>query len=180
MKSSVNDTQKLRGFSLVELIVSIGIIGIILLMLNTVIINTAIVAQKSLARSYVREEIATIADLIATDIRSADRVGLCQGQFEDDSLRCEIFGRLNVVWQTCTVNNQKRICKINQAGEPVFSSSPGLTIRAAEFEIGFGTGSINTRRNVVVTIVADHTNPSFNVTNVVRQTVISTRNYVLI
>lgn len=177
---SVNDTKKLRAFSLVELIVSIGIIGIILLMLNTVIINTAIVAQKSLARSYVREEIATIADLIATDIRAADRVGVCEGEFEDDSLRCEIFGRTNVVWQTCTIDNIKRICKLSEMGENIFSSSPNLTITAAEFEIGFGTGAISTRRNIIVTLVADHANPSFNVTNVVRQTVISTRNYVLI
>lgn len=180
MKRNTSKKNKVAAFSLVELIVSMAIIGIILLMLNTVIINTAIIAQKSLARSFVREELATIADLVSSDIRKADRVGVCSGSLSGRDLRCEIFGLDSVVWQICSIDSVDYICRTDPSGTPLFTSSTTLGLQEATFEIGFSSGITDTRRNVIFTIIGGHANENFGVSNVVRQSVVSTRNYVLL
>lgn len=172
--------KNLTGFSLVELIVSMAIVAIILLMLNSVIINTAIVAQKSLARNFVREELATISDLVSSDIRKADRVGNCSGKFSDGSMYCEIFGIKNYVWQVCDINGTDHICRTDASGAPVFANSADLLVQEASFEIGFSGGITNTRKNIIFTVVGSHQNPNMDVSNIVRQAVVSTRNYVLL
>ncbi len=172
--------NKLKGYSLVELIVSMAIIAIILLMLNTVIINTAIIAQKSLARSFVREELATVADLVSSDIRRADRIGTCTGKLSTADLRCEIFGLETVVWQVCDINSRPHLCRTDPSGNPLFTSSTTLNLQEVTFEVGFSTGITDTRRNVIFTVIGGHENENFDVANVIRQSVVSTRNYVLL
>jgi type II secretory pathway pseudopilin PulG len=171
--------SKMRAFSLVELIVSISIVGLIIIMLNNIILTTALVSQKSLARSFVREELSNIADLVASDIRSADRVGNCAGSMLSGDLRCEIYGLQTVVWQICNVDGEDFICRTDVQGTPIFMSAKDVNIQSASFELGFGDGTAPTRRSILFTIVAGHDNEKLDVTNIVRQIIISTRNYVL-
>ena len=94
-------------------------------------------------------------------------------------LICEIYGFENTIWQICQVASEPRICKIDSAGNTIFLSSDTVEINSAAFDIGFSNSGLATRRNVIFTVVGSHENEDLKVSNVVRQTVISTRNYVL-
>jgi hypothetical protein len=48
-------------------------------MLSNVLINSIIISQKSLARSFVREEMAEVSNQMVSDIRNASKVLSCTG-----------------------------------------------------------------------------------------------------
>lgn len=187
-------TQKLKGFSLLEMIVSMGIIGIVMAMLSNVLVLSIQISQESLARSFVREEVTNISNQIINDIREAEAVIQCDGEAQNafcqiglgDIYTWEVCTNPDTVFQRCEKNasdaqqGKMVLIKRNGANEIIFVSSPSLALNAIRFEPGFdsGTGSV-IRRNVLFTIVGSHKNPRLNVKNVLRQSAISTRNYLL-
>ncbi len=171
--------KRLAAFSLLELIVSMGIVGIVMVMLSNVLINSILVSQKSIARSFIREEITNISDLITNDIRGAVTVGECDGAM--DLAKCDIETDSGVItWKLCTSDTgPAQICKVDANGDVQFASSPNLKVIGYSFEPGFDTGGNAVEKNIILTIVGDHANDAFNVHNVLRQVSISTRNYLL-
>lgn len=185
---------KIKAFSLLEMIVSMGIIGIVMAMLSNILVLSIQISQESLARSFVREEVTNITNQITNDIREAEAIIQCDGEAQNafcqigigDIFTWEVCTNPDTVFQRCEKNataaqqGSMVLIKRNGANEIVFVSSPNLAINAIRFEPGFdsGTGGV-IRRNVLFTIVGSHKNPRLNVKNVLRQSAISTRNYLL-
>ncbi|MCA9379035.1 type II secretion system protein [Candidatus Dojkabacteria bacterium] len=182
MRSTQRLTKKryLPAFSLVEMVVTMAIVAIVMVMLSNVLITSINISHRSIARSFVREEIADIIEKISDDVRSATEVINCQGEMLAANCQLLIAGEV-VRWSGCTgEGGDPAICKYDSGGQPVYLSPGPLQIDTFSFDQGFDAGTSTVRRNVLITLVASHTNPSFNVTNLVGQTSVSTRNYYLI
>jgi hypothetical protein len=171
-------SKKLAAYSLMEVVVSLAIIGIVISMLTNVLVTSLIVSQKSLARSFVREEVANIAGSIVSDIRNASQVVSCSGSLT--SARCELVLDQTYTWELCTTGETSQVCKRNSAGEIIFASSGSVHIDQFSFENGFDVESNTVRKNVLVTVIASHDREFFNVHNIVQQFSVSTRNYLLL
>lgn len=162
------------GYSLVEVVVSLGIMGVVMTMLFSVLILSLQITFKILARSVVREEISNISALVARDIRNADIITNCGA-----GVVCEVV--LNgdkFQWTKCG----DRICKnqITASGQnTVYRSTENIRFSLVNFDIGFADATNKARQNILITLVGSHTNASFNVNNVIKQLSVSTRNYEL-
>lgn len=163
-----------KGYSLVELLVSLGIISIIItIFFNSLIISLEASVQ-TVARSNLREEIANLTNIIIRDIRNSDVLISCENSNECRYINDGDF----YSWSFC-VDNPTQICKINEAsGDILFRTSDDLAVSNFNFETGFGDLSLDrTRNNIVLTIFAAHSNENLEINNLVRQVTISTRNY---
>lgn len=168
-----------KGYSLLEVLVSLGIMAIVITMLFNVLIVGIQSSLRVLARSVVREEIAYVSGLIARDIRNSDRVFNCGETSLQNS--CDFFrNNIRYRWGQCT-GETTRICKydITDLSSPVevFKSSQNVGVTRIDFTQGFGTSESDRLRTVLLTIVASHNNSYVNVNNVFRQSSISTRNF---
>jgi hypothetical protein len=176
----LDKTRKLKAVSLLELIVSMAIVALLIIMINGVILNLASASRKALARSFIREEIAGVMDRIVSDIRNADRVNTCSGDLSSGNTLCEVHLSEAKIWEICDNDaGREVICQKNASGEVIFESSPSMTIEQFSFEEGLSAELNFTRRNILITIVGSHRNPDVEVSNLVTQTIVSTRNYVL-
>ncbi len=171
--------KTIKAFSLLEVMVSMAIIGIIMAMLSNILVNSIIISQKSIARSFVREEVSDILDRVAADVRDANTISSCTGTLQ--TAKCDMVLDAPVSWQTC-VNSVGGydVCKKDASGNILFSSSPTLKLTSLIFDQGYDTGTNTIRKNILITIVADHQNTATGVKNILRQTSVSTRNYELI
>lgn len=168
-----------KGYSIVEILVSLAILSIVITMLFNVLIVGLQGSLKIIARSFVREELSSITALIAKDIRNSDRVINCGESLAQNS--CEFFkNNIRYSWSICT-DDELRICKydLSDIGNPVkvFENSLNVNVTLLEFAQGIGAGVSQDSRNILITLVASHNNSYVNVTNVFRQTSVSTRNY---
>ena len=172
--------KHLQAFSLIELTVSMAIIGIIMAMLSNVLVNSIIISQKSIARSFIREEISNITDQILNDVRDSTNVGQCDGV--NETAKCVVSTDVGIVtWQTCAdpTTAKLRVCKIDAQGANLFTSSSNLELTQLSFSTGFDDSSNAVKKNVIITVIGGHVNQAFNVHNVLRQESVSTRNYIL-
>lgn len=168
-----------KGYSIVEILVSLAILSIVITMLFNVLIVGLQGSLKIIARSFVREELSAVTALVAKDIRNSDRVIFCGESLVQNS--CEFFkNNIRYRWSICT-DDGLRICKydLSNPGNPVkvFENSRNVNVTLLEFAQGIGAGNSQESRNVLITLVASHNNSYVNVTNVFRQTSVSTRNY---
>ncbi len=177
MKHSIK-SKKLKAYSLVEIVVSLGIMGVVMTMLFSVLILSLQITFKILARSVVREEISNVSAEISRDIRNADDLTNC-GVGGTSSSVCEfVLNGDTFQWSQCG----DRICKdqILSTGDiNVFTSTPNIKFTTVSFDIGFSDSTDKARQNILLTLIGSHINESFNVNNVIKQTSVSTRNYEL-
>lgn len=179
MKNSIKlQGKKLRAYSLVEIIVSLGIMGVVMTMLFSVLILSLQITFKILARSVVREEIANVSSQIARDIRNADNLTNC-GAGGTSSTTCEfVLNGDTFQWTKCG----DRMCKdqiLSSGNVNVYTSTSNIKFTTVSFDVGFADATNKARQNILITLVGSHTNPTFNVNNVIKQTSVSTRNYEL-
>lgn len=71
------------GFSLVELLVTLAIFGILMATVTSIIVVNLRVARRIKARTYVREETAFMLNVLKKDLRNADNV-ICVDKFWRD------------------------------------------------------------------------------------------------
>jgi prepilin-type N-terminal cleavage/methylation domain-containing protein len=176
-----------QGFSLLEMLVSLGIISIMLVLLSNVLIISLKISARSSARGLVREEISDLLSIVRKDIRNADYVQSCSGTLSSGGTpTCTMFTGTAVVWTVCPKvsptptstggsTSAMDICKKDAAGNIIERSPGNLNITEFSFEEGFSE-SENTKV-ILVTIIASHSNSSLSVANIVQQTSITTRNY---
>lgn len=163
---------KRRAFSLVEMLVSLGIISVIIIIFfNTILIAIQVTVRNS-ARSSVREELTNITTLISRDIRRADRLDTAECQ--DDSCTLTVSFE-TVVWGTCDTS----ICKTDENGTIIYRSDPDIIISTLLFEQAFVSGTTDIKNNIQVTVIGEHVNESLEISNIIRQISTSTRNYEL-
>ncbi len=178
LKFRNKENSRANGYSLVEIVVSLAIVGVVLSMLSNVLINSIIISQKSLSRSFVREELAQISNQIVSDIRNASKVINCSGSLESAS--CQVVLDQVYTWKMCDISGKSHICKLDPSDNVVLASSANLLVENFVFEEGFDVGGNTIRRNILVTIVGSHDNDFVNVKNLVQQVSVSTRNYILL
>ncbi len=96
-KRSVKRTYNLilkssRGFSLLELLITLAIFGILFVTITNIIIMNLTVARRIKARSYAREEMAFMLNVLKKDVRNSETVSELGGNsvkvaiVEDDHL----------------------------------------------------------------------------------------------
>jgi len=73
-KVIMNYLSKERAFSLLEILITLGIFGILFVIITNIILINLIAARRVAARSYVREETAFVLNLLKKDIRNADQI----------------------------------------------------------------------------------------------------------
>ncbi len=182
IRKLTNKFQKKKGFSLLEMLVSLGIISVMLVLLSNVLVISLKVSAKSSARGLVREEISELLATVRKDIRNADFVQSCSGSLSSGTPTCTMFTGTSVKWtvvpKTPTSTDPSpgfAIVKQDAAGNIISRSPDNLRVSEFSFEEGFSE-SENTKV-ILVTIIASHTNSGLNVSNLIQQTSITTRNY---
>ncbi|MEP7103471.1 MAG: prepilin-type N-terminal cleavage/methylation domain-containing protein [Candidatus Dojkabacteria bacterium] len=169
--------KKLKAYSLVEIVVSLGIMGVVMTMLFSVLILSLQITFKILARSVVREEVSNVSSLISRDIRNSDTITNCGGP--SSTVVCElILDGEKYQWTKCG----DRMCKdhvLSTGNVNVYMSSASIKFTTVSFDMGFSDPTNKSRQNILITLVGAHTNLNFNVNNVLKQTSVSTRNYEL-
>lgn len=168
-----NYKKNLHAYSILELIVSLGIISFLVLSFFTVITNGLRISSQNIARNTIREEISNLLSMISRDIRSADFIDLtkCTNQ------TCEIqTSQKRISWEIC----EDKICKysyLNGIKNLDQKSSETLSVSLFIFDVISPSTSSISKTSVYVSIAGSHVNPDRKVTNVFRQTNVSTRNY---
>lgn len=163
-----------KAYSLLEVVVSLGIIAIIIVIFFNALFLSLQITFKNLGRSLIREEISTISSFILQDLRNADVVSVCEGNSCNLSRNGEI-----IEWSVCEENKICRNIIIGEDQGVSYKTSNIFSLNSIQFEPGFVANSSDLRNNILLTISAAHTNPNLNINNVVRQLSISTRNYEL-
>lgn len=167
-----------KAYSLAEVIISLAIIGVILTILFNALIIAIQVTNKSLSRSVVREEISEATTLISRDIRNADIILNCGDTVASQSCDMVLNG-VRVSWSVCGVSVCRNEMGANGSSTLTYQSSEILSISTFNFERGISTLTDPRKGNILFTIVGSHSNERLNITNIVRQVTISTRNYSL-
>lgn len=185
----LNKKRKLKkGYSLIEIIISLAIMGFATTVMFSFLILSLQVSILSLSRSFVREELSNISGLLSRDIRNADYIINCGSVSGPES--CELIQNgVTFIWEKCddtgSVNSNKeankRICKyqVDNVGKKIvlFLSSQTLIIENFEFSLGYTDSTSEAKTNIIVLINASHSNSNYNIKNVLRQISVSTRNF---
>ncbi len=175
--------KKLKAFSLLEVIVSLSIMGIsTVLMMNFLVISLR-VSSISIARSFVREELSNLNTLISKDMRASELPPLCDFEVENECILT--IDSKKIKWSLCDDDNN-RVCKyelntVTSAYVNKFKTSDSILINYFRFDRGFSelnsptSGQIS-NNSIVLTISAGF-NSNIGVDNVIRQSSFSLRNY---
>jgi prepilin-type N-terminal cleavage/methylation domain-containing protein len=156
--------KKYKAYSLIEVLVTLGVIGILIVMLFNVILISLRSNTKIAARSFVREQISTLLSQISREIRNAESVSECSG------LSCDyVLNGKDIIWTSCT----NAICKYEN-GQLSYQSSDTINVSSVTFDSYPGTTG---NQIVLITATASHTNASLGINNVINQISTSTRNY---
>lgn len=171
--------KTVKAFSLMEMVVTMGILAIVITMLSNVLINSILISQRTIARSFIREEVVDIMDRIAYDLRNASSISACEGSL--DTATCDLVIKERFTWRMCDPEDdgQMQVCKVDASGNILYASSPNLRFNRFTIEPGFETQTSSRQRNILITIVASHTNSNYAVNNVINQVAISSRNYLV-
>lgn len=179
MKDLKKYHNKIGGYSFIEIIVSLAIIAICtIVMLNFTILSFKITAV-SLGRSSIREELANIINQVGKDFRRSDFAPVCSQQGD----MCEFYIEGDRYrWELC--NNSMSVCKdvydINaNSFYNIFTSAENTKITYFKFEPGFSNPAASGLNNIILTIIADHSNETLGIKNIIKQSSFSIRNYAL-
>ncbi|MBW7953189.1 MAG: type II secretion system protein [Candidatus Dojkabacteria bacterium] len=181
----MRNRKTIKAFSLVEMLITIAIFGILIAMISQVILINIQVSRKTFIRSQIREELAEIGTLIQRDVRNARLIGECgETSLENRTInRCLMSHIEEFVWtDDCPGSSEgiKKICKKSVPDEQLlFESSDLITFERLNFEVNLSSGTDGTRSTILVTLYSSASNPNFDVNNQVRQIAVSTRNFTL-
>jgi prepilin-type N-terminal cleavage/methylation domain-containing protein len=162
-----------KGYSLLEVVVSLGIIGILITMLFNVLIVTLNISFKLLTYSFVREEISNVVSLVSRDLRNADRIVSCGVEEAPNVCQIVLNGSF-VSWEICGTGFCRYVTT-NGTKNLEYRTSAVIQVNQITFQLDLQDSTI--KNNMLMTIVAQHTNQSLNINNIYRQVSISTRNY---
>ncbi|MBD3363092.1 hypothetical protein GF362_05210 [Candidatus Dojkabacteria bacterium] len=180
---SLKKINHLKAYSLLEVLVTLLIVNIILLMVSQILVISLRLSVQAQERSFAREELTNIINLIKADIRNADNLmNDCT-----NSNSCTLMKTsAEIMWHLCDANNDgvdDQICKDNiTSGNTEYISNEKLIIDPNTFSFlevssGGAGGNIRDRISILITISADHRNEDLEITNLYRQVIISTRNF---
>jgi len=164
--------------------ISLAIIAVAtVVMINFLIVSVEITVS-TLARSFVREEVTDSVILMARDVRNADEVLTvdCDNPTGATCTMEFIMSGQKYRWNKCVDGSAYRVCKdvwntTTSSYDNVFESSKSVNIDYMDISFGYSESTNNTEANLLFTIAASHARTSLNITNVIKQSSASTRNY---
>jgi len=176
--SEIN-TKRKSAYSLLEIIISLAIVGIAMtIMINFLLLSLQISAS-SLARSNVREEISTINNLISRDIRNAKKITSCSGN------TCNILtdqgDNIQWTWDSVSAVVSKVVMTTDLiTGLPIntniYSSSTNIKITSLDFSSGYVSNISKEDQNILITTIGAYAVQNLKIKNIIKQTSVSTRN----
>jgi len=99
MKHKILNTRyirSMRGFSLLELLITLAILGILMVTVTNLILINLKVARIVQGRSYAREETSFMLNLLKKDIRNAENVERVSAVIRIDGVATTIPGTLHI------------------------------------------------------------------------------------
>lgn len=166
--------KKLKGFSLIEIIVSLAIVSIILILFFNIITGILNTAIKTNARAAAREEMSLLSNLVRQDIRNANVISDC------NESSCELVtNEGQIEWNRCD-DNENLVCRYtnnNGVRELTYKMPEFLEAETFSFDVGFSEDTDTTKQNIIFNLAANHTNEELEIENIVVNTSTSTRNY---
>ena len=128
--------KNLKAYSLIEIIASLGVMGVVMTMLFSVLILSLQITFKILARSFVREELSNITAQISRDIRNADDLPSC-GFNGSSASECElIINGDRYKWMLCDDKICKDQIKTDGTQVTIYRSSGNVSISGLISAIG--------------------------------------------
>lgn len=119
-----NKTKKnsKKGYSLIELLVSMAIFSVLLVVLNQVLFSAIKISYNNYIRGLYRESVTELLDYMKRDIRNANLIESCT------LTNCTIKHEKTVRWSLCT-NDQDSICRYESSDDINFT----LTKKSSRF-----------------------------------------------
>jgi hypothetical protein len=204
-KIKLNFRRKLKAYSLLEMVVTLFLTSMIMLALVSLLAQILQISAITHNRTQTAEDVTNFVQLFEKDIRNAATVGECGGSGEDFS--CEFFSNAVFRWQTCTPrelpaqctddnlglcdtkNIDYTICKYrvdpdtnDVVGDPVYKldgtyNIDRLVVENVAAPEGVAEDERTTRRVISLIINVSHPVNKFKIDNIVRQTLITTKNF---
>lgn len=188
-----NNYNKKKAFSLVETVVTLAVFGILLAMLSQVLLLNIRVSRKISERSRIREELAEFVGLLQRDLRNASFVEVdvnpddskCGENVDLDGFGgendngCQMSHVQTFYWVdgSSTHCDSGRVCKVDaNTGDLLFQTSDVLNIEEIDFDYAIFEGD-DAKATIIVTLIANASNPTWDITDQVRQISVSTRNF---
>ncbi len=185
-----------------EMLVVIALTSVIMLALVTLVGEILRISANASARSKAREDMVSFVLEFEKDLRNATQVGNCSGQ--NAQFSCDIYTNTSYRWTACprvlpplcselgddcdTKGVEITMCKYRLGGSGLPDGEPivkfnelynleefGVTV----VETATPTAEDITRRAVAFTIAVSHPNKRLGIDNLVRQSIISTKNFEL-
>ncbi|MFQ5492622.1 MAG: PilW family protein [Candidatus Dojkabacteria bacterium] len=184
-------SKLMKGFSLVETLITLAIFGILMAMLSQILIINISISRKTFARSRIRDEMSELVTLIQRDIRNAKIIGECGEKTEGSETftECQIYHAEEFVWtDNCPDEGEvQRLCKLTVVDPAIPGDVPDVLFQTSDLinvddfglEVGLSQGDDGTKSTILVTVLASSANENFEVNNQVRQIAVSTRNFTL-
>jgi prepilin-type N-terminal cleavage/methylation domain-containing protein len=157
--------KKYKAYSLIEVLVTLGVIAILMVMLFNVILIALRSNTKIAARSFVREQVTTLLSQMSREIRNAEVIVECAGIGCDYTLNGK-----DIIWQRC---NTISMCRYEN-GQLSYQTSDTINVSTIAFDSYPGTSG---NQVILITVTAAHTNTSLGISNVINQISTTTRNY---
>jgi prepilin-type N-terminal cleavage/methylation domain-containing protein len=148
---------KSKGFSLLEMIITLVLTSIVLLALISLLTIILRISASTYNRSILREDTKNFALEFEKDLRNARRVGDCAG--ENESFQCDFFNGDYFRWRSCAVE-ESDICAGDsencndrspkaQGGDAIFNIQPGDRLSMCKYIMN-ADGTLKQQEPVVV------------------------------
>lgn len=182
--------KKKSAYSLVEILVTMAIFGVLSVMLMQSLLNNLFLSARISARSQMRSEIDRVMSLVERDLRNADQVSATSCKTGTTNLptlgvtcaaHCQFnIGQVKRTWCFVTPQPTEKIGQIVRFddSEQTFATSTLLDIQKFAFDLNVNADAVNGSTpyaNILVTIEAQ--NEGLSITNQVKQLSVTTRNY---
>lgn len=187
MKNKIK--RKLKAYSIIELIISMAIIAIATGVLLSSLIYGFRLNVNAIARTFVREEISNVVSLIGRELRNADRIILCAGDYRKEANQdisnaglC-MYAKEGIIyqWSICEIEPgiisicQYRVDATLATLSLAYQISSNVNIDRLIFESDVNNNSKD--GNILITIIGSHSNSNLSITNVFSQISATTRNF---
>lgn len=193
-----------QAFSLIEMVVVLAITSILMLAIIGIVTTVLRISAIVYNRAQIRENLITVSNQFEKDIRNADSLGACGGEYDGDPtttprFSCTFgFSGATYVWETCPreippectePGNNYCTDESETFAETLCKRRVGSPEIITEFDNYYNLKYVGVsdlydedpdpeaRRLIAFTMVAAHPADNLNIDNMVRQSVVTTKNF---